>query len=54
MREFNIGIVGMGWVAGAHIETFKHVNGANVTAVCSRRSLDAAELSKQFGTSLKV
>jgi predicted dehydrogenase len=54
MREFNIGIVGMGWVAGAHIETFKHVNGANVTAVCSRRALDAGELSRQFGTPLKV
>ena len=27
MRELRIGIVGLGWVAGAHIETFKHVTG---------------------------
>ena len=27
MRDLNVGIVGLGWVAGAHIETFKHVRG---------------------------
>ena len=25
MNDYNIGIVGLGWVAGAHIETFKNV-----------------------------
>lgn len=40
MAELNVGIVGMGWVAGAHINTFKNVSGASVTAVCSRRYLD--------------
>ncbi|MBK9166771.1 MAG: Gfo/Idh/MocA family oxidoreductase [Bryobacterales bacterium] len=54
MADYNIGIVGLGWVAGAHIETFKHVNGANVTAVCSRRQLDPKQLEKQFGIPLKV
>ena len=44
MRELRIGIVGLGWVAGAHIETFKHVTGARVTAVCSRRTHDPAAL----------
>ena len=38
MNDYNIGIVGLGWVAGAHIETFKNVTGANVTAICSRRA----------------
>ena len=28
----HVGIVGLGWVAGAHIETFKSVKGATVTA----------------------
>ena len=54
MSDLNIGIVGMGWVAGAHIETFKNVEGANVTAVCSRRELDEAELEAQFGIPVKV
>ncbi len=54
MKEFNIGIVGLGWVAGAHIETFKSVEGARVTAVCSRRDLDESELEQRFGTPLKA
>ncbi len=54
MGDLNIGIVGLGWVAGAHIETFKSVQGANVTAVCSRRELDPAELEKMYGTPLKA
>jgi predicted dehydrogenase len=54
MGARNIGIVGMGWVAGAHINAFKNVRGASVTAVCSRRQLDEGRLSEEFGTPLKV
>ena len=54
MKDLCVGIVGLGWVAGAHIETFKSVTGAKVTAVCSRRELEGAELKKRFGTDLKV
>jgi predicted dehydrogenase len=54
MSDLKVGIVGMGWVAGAHIETFKNVEGAGVTAVCSRRELDEKELEAQFGTPIKV
>ena len=36
MSDLNVGIVGLGWVAGAHIETFKAVQGSSVTAICSR------------------
>jgi predicted dehydrogenase len=54
MAELNVGIVGMGWVAGAHINTFRNVSGASVTAVCSRRHLDERQLSEKFGTPLKV
>src|SRR5262245_55341557 len=53
MKTLNVGIVGLGWVAGAHIETFKKVTGARVTAVCSRRELDEAELSRQYGIPLR-
>lgn len=54
MSELRIGIVGLGWVAGAHIETFKHVTNARVTAVCSRRTLDAGALRAQYGIPLKT
>ncbi len=54
MSEINVGIVGLGWVAGAHIEAFKHIPGAQVTAVCSRRELDEKALAQQYGTPLKA
>lgn len=54
MKELGVGIVGLGWVAGAHIETFKGVNGAGVKAVCSRRDLNPVELKARFGLDLKV
>lgn len=54
MGELNVGIIGLGWVAGAHINTFRNVAGANVTAVCSRRDLEADRLEREFGTPLKV
>ena len=52
MGDLNVGIVGLGWVAGAHIETFKSVQGGNVTAVCSRRERDDAALASEYGTDL--
>ena len=54
MSDLNVGLVGLGWVAGAHIETFKAVNGANVTAICSRREHDEADLAAEYGTKLKA
>lgn len=54
MSDLNVGIVGLGWVAGAHIETFKSVEGANVTAVCSRRAHDPADLERTYGLPLKA
>jgi predicted dehydrogenase len=37
-----IGVLGTGWVAGAHIENFKKIDGCEIVAVCSR-SLDRAQ-----------
>ena len=28
MGDMKVGVVGLGWAAGAHIETFKHVDRA--------------------------
>ncbi len=53
MKNLNVGIVGLGWAAGAHIEAFKKVQGADVTAVCSRRRLDPRELERTYGIPIK-
>jgi predicted dehydrogenase len=54
MDQINVGIVGLGWVAGAHISAFNKIPGAKVTAVCSRRELNEGQLAQQFGTPLKA
>ena len=54
MSELGFGIVGLGWVAGAHIEAIKQVDGAQVRAICSRREHDPAELEARFGVPLKA
>lgn len=54
MANLKVGVVGLGWVAGAHIETLKHINGVEVTAVCSRRPLQESELETQYGIPLKL
>jgi predicted dehydrogenase len=54
MNDINVGIIGLGWVAGAHIAAFNKIPGARVTAVCSRRELDEKQLEQQYGTPLKA
>lgn len=54
MSNLRVGIVGLGWVASAHIETFKNVNGAEVVAVCSRREHDPAALQARYGIPLRA
>jgi predicted dehydrogenase len=36
-KTLGVGVVGTGWVAGAHIETFKKIDGCDIVAVCSRK-----------------
>src|SRR4051812_38535722 len=49
MKNFNVGIVGYGWVAGAHISAINATTRGQVTAVCSSRKLDSSELSLKHG-----
>ena len=49
MKSLNIGIIGYGWVAGAHIEAINATSRAQVVAVTSSRALDSAELSARHG-----
>lgn len=41
-KVLGVGIIGTGWVAGAHIDNFKQIEGCEVTAVLSRDKSRAA------------
>jgi len=54
MKKYNVGIIGYGWASTAHIPAINATALGQVTAICSSRPLDAAELSAQYGCDLKV
>ena len=54
MKKYNVGIIGYGWVATAHIATLNASPNAQVTAICSSRPLDDAALSTQWGSAIKT
>jgi len=54
MKKYNVGIIGYGWVAGAHIAAINAGKLAQVTAVCSSRPLDSAKLSAAHGGSIRA
>ncbi|MEM9480547.1 MAG: Gfo/Idh/MocA family oxidoreductase, partial [Verrucomicrobiota bacterium] len=48
-KPHNVGVIGYGWAAGAHIEAINNTTNGQVTAVYSSRPLDAAEVTKTHG-----
>jgi predicted dehydrogenase len=54
MKKFNVGMIGYGWVAGAHIAAINATSQAQVTAVHSSRPLDSATLTAQHGSPITV
>jgi predicted dehydrogenase len=54
MKTLNVGVVGYGWAATAHIPAINGGTGGRVAAVCSSRRLDAAELSARHGSPIRV
>ncbi len=52
MKDINVGIIGYGWVAGAHIEAINAIPGARVTAIHSNRRLDSRALSAKHGSEI--
>ena len=54
MKKFNVGIIGYGWAAGAHIAAINSTSLARVTAICSSRPLNSAELRARHGGEVKV
>jgi predicted dehydrogenase len=53
-KHYNVGTIGYGWAATAHIAAINATKQGRVTAVCSSRPLDAAELSAKHGGPIKV
>lgn len=49
MKSFNVGIIGYGWAATAHIAAINSTGMARVTSILSSRPLDDAKLSAQYG-----
>ena len=53
-KQYNVGVIGYGWAAAAHIDAINATSQAQVTAVYSSRPLDAATLSAKHGSQIKV
>lgn len=49
MKEFQVGLIGYGWAAGAHHDAINATGKARVTAVFSERDLDAAQIGENHG-----
>ena len=49
MGNVRIGIIGLGWFGEMHVETYRGVYGAQVTALCTRRQDRLAEVAKKYG-----
>jgi len=49
MKKYNVGIIGYGWVATAHIAAINASSLSHVTAIYSSRKLDSRELSARHG-----
>jgi UDP-N-acetyl-2-amino-2-deoxyglucuronate dehydrogenase len=54
MKKYNVGIVGYGWVATAHIGAINASPLAQVTAIYSSRPLDDADVTEQYGSPIKT
>lgn len=54
MKKTNVGIVGFGWVATAHIPAINATRQAQVTAICSSRPQNSEALSEKFGSPIRA
>ena len=54
VKKLNVGIIGYGWAATAHIDAINASGMARVTHVYSSRLLDDDELSVRHGSRIKT
>src|SRR5437867_2978761 len=52
MKKYNVGIIGYGWVATAHIPAINATSLGQVAAICSSRRQDSQALSQKYGSSI--
>ena len=52
LKKYNVGIIGYGWAATAHIDAINASGMAQVTNVYSSRLLDDDELSSRHGSKI--
>ena len=48
-RTLGVGIIGTGWVAGAHVDNFRQIAGCEIVAICSRSKQRAAAKIAELG-----
>lgn len=53
-KKYNVGIIGYGWVSGAHIAAINGTTLGQVTGVHSSRALNSSELSARHGCPIKT
>ena len=53
MKSYNVGLIGYGWAASAHIPAINATGRARVTSVLSSRPLDDRELSLRHGGTVR-
>jgi len=54
MKKYNVGIIGYGWVATAHIDAINKSHNAQVTAIYSSRELDSEQVSAEWGSPIRA
>src|SRR6185369_9621520 len=54
VKKFNVGIIGYGWAATAHISAINATRLGQVAAICSGRKLDSAELAAKYHSPIQV
>lgn len=53
LKKYNVGIIGYGWVAGAHIAAINQSAQAQVTRIYSSRKLDEADIAARHGEKIQ-
>ncbi len=54
MKVYKVGIVGFGWVAGAHLKTFTELPNFEPVAIMSRRNLNPSDIKAEYGVDVKI
>lgn len=53
-KKYKVGLVGLGWVGGAHLDTFVKSERFDPVAIMSTRKLDPKKIKEQYGADVKI